>query len=112
MPPRAGARTERGIPHVLRPAVPPVRGGPGDRVMADTPGSEIAVLPPKIDHEMVCNSSESLDPGPSRVSNHISVISWLADRIRCRRPRFDHLFELRWPHIKTVVRVTMINETR
>jgi hypothetical protein len=42
----------------------------------------------------------------------ITAVSFrLAGRIRCRRPRFDHLFESRWPHIKTVVTFT-INETR
>ena len=41
----------------------------------------------------------------------ITTVSFrLAGRIRCRRPRFDHLFESRWPHIKTVVTFT-INET-
>ena len=49
---------------------------------------------PKFDHEMVWNYAEVLDQGPRPVSNHISVISRLAGRFRCRRPRFDHLFEL------------------
>src|ERR1700757_3807597 len=34
-----------------------------------------------------------LDRAFSQVCNHISVISRLASRFRCRRPRFDHLFE-------------------
>jgi hypothetical protein len=54
----------------------------------------------KNDHEMVWNSSEALAKRTSPVSNHISVISRLAGRIRCRRPRFDHLFELGWPTSK------------
>src|SRR5262249_41538490 len=81
---------------------------PGDARHA---GPQIAILPPKVGHEMVWNSSDPLAQGSLRVCNHISVISRLAGRIQCRRPRFDHLFELRWPHIKTVVTFT-INETR
>jgi hypothetical protein len=49
---------------------------------------------PKFDHEMIWKCAEVLDPVGQPVSNHISVISRLAGRFRCRRPRFDHLFEL------------------
>src|SRR5262249_17375388 len=48
---------------------------------------------PKFDHEMVWKCGAMLDPAGQPVSNHISVISRLAGRFRCRRPRFDHLFE-------------------
>ncbi|AIB49986.1 hypothetical protein HX92_2698 [Mycobacterium tuberculosis] len=43
---------------------------------------------------MIWKCAGTLDPRPQLVSNHISVISRLAGRFRCRRPRFDHLFEL------------------
>src|ERR1700756_3104218 len=48
----------------------------------------------KFDHEMVWKCPKMLDRTGHPVSNHISVISRLAGRFRCRRPRFDHLFEL------------------
>jgi hypothetical protein len=48
----------------------------------------------KFDHEMIRKYRVTLDRKHHAVSNHISVISRLAGRFRCRRPRFDHLFEL------------------
>jgi hypothetical protein len=49
---------------------------------------------PKFSHEMIWKCAETLDQADQPVSNHISVISRLAGRFRCRRPRFDHMFEL------------------
>ena len=43
---------------------------------------------------MVGTFAELLTGAPRAMSNHTSVISRLACRFRCRRPRFDHLFEL------------------
>ncbi|EUA14432.1 hypothetical protein I546_0052 [Mycobacterium kansasii 732] len=39
---------------------------------------------------MVWKCAGMLDPAAQCVSNHMSVISRLAGRFRCRRPRFDH----------------------
>lgn len=66
---------------------------------------------PKFGHKMVWKCGESLDLGTERVSNHTSVISRLTGRFQCRRPRFDRLFELRWPHITNSGRHLRINDT-
>ncbi|GAB7149824.1 hypothetical protein LRC537489_30660 [Mycobacterium riyadhense] len=80
--------------HIAGQYLPAMRGRPARVRRRKTRRRPTTTESPKFDHEMIWKCRGMLDPAGEAVSNHISVISRLAGRFRCRRPRFDHLFEL------------------